>query len=213
MKNILITRSQFNPQAIPHDFTKDDYRFFFEPLFTIEKLPIEKISEKVSAVIITSANACFALEDSKIGKATKIFTVGAKTADRIKKIGFQNVVISPNNSAASLLDFLKKEPGQILYFRGSKISFDFAAKLKNLREIIAYKTHAVENFSADFKKIPYDEVIIFSKNSCEIFCDLISRHNLLEYFSRSQIICPSDEILKKARELGFEKSHFRKIFP
>lgn len=213
MKNLLITRAESSSRQLLRTFDEEDCNFFFEPLFTVEKLPIEKISDEFSAAIITSANACFALEDSKIGKEIKIFTVGIKTADELKKLGFQNIVISPENSAASLFDLIAKESGKLLYFRGSEISFDFAKKLKNLREIIAYKTHAVENFSADFKKIPYDEVIIFSKNSCEIFCDLISRHNLLEYFSSSQIICPSDEILKKARELGFEKSHFRKIFP
>lgn len=212
MKNLLITRSKSASRELLRAFDEKDCNFFFEPLFTIEKLPFEKISNEISAVIITSANACFALENSKIRKEIKIFTVGTKTADELKKIGFQNIVISPKNSAVSLFDLVAKESGPIVYFRGLDISFDFAAKLQNVSEVIVYKTHAIEKFSTDFKKIPYDEVIIFSKNSCEIFRELISRHNLLEYFSRSQIICPSDEILKKARELGFEKSHFRKIF-
>lgn len=212
MKNVLITRSKSSSDEVLQSFKKDECRFFFEPLFDVKKLPTEKISEKISAVIITSANACFALENSKIGKETKIFTVGVKTANELKKIGFQNIIISPNNSAASLFNQIAEESGQILYFRGSIISFNFAEKLKNIRDILAYETRAVKNFSADFKKIPYDEVIIFSKNSCEIFRNLISQHNLLEYFSHSQIICPSEQILKKARELGFKQSHFRQIF-
>lgn len=217
MKNILITRSQDNSQELARLLGKKGFRVFFEPLFTVEKISAEevlqKISAPISAIIITSANACFALQNSKIGKETKIFTVGPKTAAELRRVGFQNIIVSPRNSAESLLDLVAKESGQILYFRGSVISFDFAQKLKNVRDIIVYRTHEVENFSIDFKKITYDEVMIFSKNSCEIFHNLISRHNLLEYFSESQIICFSQQILEKARELGFKKTGLQKLLP
>lgn len=217
MKNILITRSQDNSQELARLLGKKGFRVFFEPLFTVEKISAEevlqKISAPISAIIITSTNACFALQNSKIGKETKIFTVGPKTAAELRRVGFQNIIVSPRNSAESLLDLVAKESGQILYFRGSVISFDFAQKLKNVRDIIVYRTHEVENFSIDFKKITYDEVMIFSKNSCEIFHNLISRHNLLEYFSESQIICFSQQILEKARELGFKKTGLQKLLP
>ncbi len=214
MKNILVTRLEENSIELSNRLRTEGYQVFFEPLFTIEKLPtkkiIEEISRPISAVIITSGNAISALENSKIGKETKIFTVGTKTAKILERIGFQNVVVSPKNSAESLFDFIANEPGQILYLRGSVISFDFAQKLKNVREILTYKTHEVENFSANFAKIYYDEVMIFSKNSCEIFHKLISRHNLLEYFSNSKILCLSPQILEKAKNLGFKNLELSK---
>lgn len=205
MRNILVTRSPSASAEIARLLENQGFYVSCEPLFTVEKLAVEKISSPISAVIVTSLNACFALENSGISKEIKIFTVGKKTAQELERIGFKNIILSPQNSAESLFDLVKEESGPILYFRGSIISFDFAAKLKNIREILAYKTHEVENFSANFKKISYDEVLIFSKNSLEIFHKLIARHNLLEYFASAQILCLSDQILDSAKKYGFKK--------
>ncbi|MBM3579512.1 MAG: uroporphyrinogen-III synthase [Alphaproteobacteria bacterium] len=197
MKNILVTRLAPASRA--------NAKIFYEPLFTVEQLVVERISEPISAAIVTSANACFALEESRIAKGTKIFTVGEKTAAKLRRTGFQNIILSPQNSAESLQDLIADEPGLILYFRGSTISFDFAKLFPNIRDVFVYKTHEIKNFSTYFQKIPYDEVLIFSKRSCEIFHQVITRNNLLEYFSNSQILCLSQKILERARELGFKK--------
>ncbi|MBU6140686.1 MAG: uroporphyrinogen-III synthase [Proteobacteria bacterium] len=205
MKSALITRTKNSSAEIIKFLENRRFQVFCEPLFTVEKLSVEKISTPISAAIITSSNACLALENSGIAKETKIFTVGEKTAERLKQSGFQNIVLSPKNSADSLFDLLTRESGPIVYFRGSVISFDFAKKLENVREIHSYKTCEIENFSTDFRKIPYDQVLIFSKNSCEIFYKIITRNNLLEYFTNSQILCLSQQILERARDLGFKK--------
>lgn len=205
MKNILITRSPNHCKKLVAKFSAQRFRVFCEPLFEVENITLEKITKPTAAVIITSSNAISALLDSALNKTTKIFTVGPNTATKLRKCGFENIVTSPNFSAESLFELVKEETGPILYFRGSIISFDFAAKLKNIHEIIAYKIHELEKFSPDFKKIPYDKVLIFSKNSCEIFNKLIRRHNLLEYFANAQILCPSQQILEKAKELGFNR--------
>ncbi len=206
MKNVLITRSPSASAEIAQLLANQEFQIFCEPLFTVEKLAVEKVFTPISAAIVTSLNACLALENSGISKKTKILTVGKKTAQELERIGFKNIILSPQNSAESLFDLAAQESGQILYFRGSVISFDFAAKLKNVRDILAYKTHEAENFSADFKKISYDEVLIFSKNSLEIFHKLITRHNLLEYFASSQILCLSDQILDCAKKFRFKKT-------
>lgn len=206
MKNILVTRAQSASAKIIHILQDSGSRVFFEPLFTVEKLPIKKISKPVCAVIVTSLNACDALLDSGIKKETKIFTVGKKTEQELSNRGFQNIILSPGNSAESLFDLITKESGQIIYFRGSIISFDFAARLRNVEEILAYKTHKITNFSTDFRRIFYDQVLVFSKNSLEIFHKLLVRHNLLEYFTNAQILCLSQQILERAKELGFHKT-------
>jgi uroporphyrinogen-III synthase len=205
MKNILITRSFIASAEIIRLLESQEFQIFCEPLFTVEKLAVEKISAPISAIIVTSINACFALDNSGIDRETKIFTTGKKTAQELRRIGFKNIILSPRNSAESLFDLVAQEPGQILYFRGSIISLDFAAKLENVRDILAYKTHEVENFSTDFKKIPYDEVLIFSKNSLKIFYKLIAKYNLLEYFASAQIVCLSEQILDLAKKFRFKK--------
>lgn len=209
MKNILITRSAKTSAKLIQTLKGRGFNVFCEALFSVEKLTTGIVSTPVSAAIITSLNACSALEYSKIEKETKIFTVGKKTAEELRHLGFNNIILSPQNSAESLFDLVEKEKGKILYFRGSLISFDFAKKSKNIEEIRAYKTHEIEDFSAEFKKLLqeeiFDEVLIFSKNSLEIFHKLITKHNMLEYFTNSQMLCLSQQILKRAKELGFKK--------
>lgn len=203
MKNVLITRSAIVSTDVIQSLENGGFNVFCEPLFTVEKLPVQKISSPISAIIVTSLNACFALNE--IAKETKIFTVGKKTAQELERLGFQNIILSPRNSAESLFDLIAKETGRVLYLRGSVISFDFAAKLRNVEEILVYKTHEMENFSANFKHIPYDEVLIFSKNSLEIFSNLVTKHNLLEYFAGSRILCLSEQILDFAKKFPFKK--------
>lgn len=218
MKNILITRPKNQAQDLARTLTAQGFSTFIEPLFSVKKLPVssEKIDE-ISAVIITSANASFALIDSSLPKETKIFAVGKKTAEQLLENGFKNIIFSPQNSAKSLCELIQKthedKTRPILYFHGSIMSLDFARELKkfdfNVKNICVYKTEEMTNFSAEFLQFAQrnscDEVLIFSKNSAQIFFKLAKKHNLLEYFNSSQILCLSSEILNLVKEFGFKK--------
>lgn len=208
-KTVLITRPSEQGQALAAFFKAQGFSPFIEPLFTVEKVAIPKIERAFSSVIVTSINACEALENIGFDPRTKIFTIGKKAEEELRHFGFINVLRSPEFSAESLAKIIENEEGDILYLRGETISFDFAKKFKNVSEIIAYKIHALENFSEEFikftKKNPCDEVLIFSRNSAEIFFNLAIKHNLLEYFSSSQIFCLSEKIQKRISELGFKK--------
>jgi len=208
-KNVLITRP--SEQAVElADFLKaEGFTPFIEPIFSVEKNAIPKITRAFSSVIITSINACDALENIGFDPHTKIFTIGKKTEKELRDFGFLNVITSPKNSAESLEKMIALEEGDILYLRGEKISFDFAAKHKNITEITAYKVHPEKSFSPQLLKFAqkniFDEVLLFSSNSAEIFFNLAIKHNLLEYFLASQIFCLSEKIQKRARDLGFKK--------
>lgn len=205
MKNILITRDEKASTELLTRLNAKNYRCFFEPLFSVKNLSIKKPETEFSAIIITSANACFALQEIGADKQSKIFTVGKHTAKKLNEAGFHNVVISKNNSAESLTESLAAENGPILYLRGSVISFDFKKHFKNIFELTVYETVEVENFSAKFSKIAYDEIYIFSQNSCRIFHRIITQNNLLEYFANAQILCLSPQIAEQAKKLGFAK--------
>lgn len=208
--NILITRPKEQARNLSSFLLAQGFSTFIEPIFSVEKLPIPKITKAFSSVIISSINACEALESIGFDMHTKIFVVGKKTEKELQDFGFLNIVVSPENSARSLEELVLKEEGEVLYLRGEMVSFDFAKKFKNITEIIVYKIHAKENFSAEFlefaKTNSCDEVLIFSSNSAEIFFNLAIKHNLLEYFSDSQIFCFSEKIQKRIAELGFKKT-------
>jgi len=208
-KNVLITRPKEQAVELAAFLREQGFLPFIEPIFAVEKMAIPKIERAFSSVIITSINACDALENIGFDPHTKIFTIGKKTEKELRAFGFLNVITSPKNSAESLEKMVAKEEGDILYLRGEKISFDFAARHPNVTEITAYKIQPAENFSPELlnfaPKNIFDEVLLFSSNSAEIFFNLAIKHNLLEYFLASQIFCLSEKIQKRTKELGFEK--------
>jgi uroporphyrinogen-III synthase len=216
MKNILITRPKDQAQEIAYLLQRNGFQPFIEPLFSVIKLPlIKKILPQISAIIITSANACEAV--TNFPKTTKIFSVGKKTTQKLTQAGFDNIIVAPENSAESLRDLIIKthdKAGLMLYFHGSVISLDFSQELKNLgfavEKILAYETHEVKNFSAELlkfsQKAVFDQVLLFSLNSARIFLNLAAKHNMLEYFKHCQILCMSEKILHDVKKSGFQNS-------
>ena len=225
MKNILLTRPREHSRELAELLEKGGFAPFIEPLFVVKKnLVNKKVQAKTAAIIITSANACDAVIDFGFAKEVTIFSVGKKTAKKLIAAGFTNIVTAPENSAESLKDLIVKTADkslEILYFHGSIVTLDFQNELTKLnfkvQKILAYETFAVENFSPEFLEISrqktFDQVLIFSRNSAKIFFKLASRHNLLEYFAASQILCLSKKILSDVQNFGFTNSATFEEFP
>jgi len=226
MKNILITRARKHSHEIKQLLQKGNFSTFIEPLFVVKKINIDEVlTDPVSAAIITSANACKALIDFRFPKNARIFVVGKKSAKELIKAGYKNILYSPKNSAASLKELIVKthqnKSQDILYFHGPKITLDFKEELEKfgfkVRKILSYNVIEIENFTENFlQTVPqknFDHVLIFSQNSAKIFFKLATKHNLLEYFKASQILCLSDKILEDVKKLGFENSDTFSKFP
>ncbi len=221
MKNILLTRPHEHSHELAELLEKAGFATFIEPLFVVKKNSVTKRNQnQISAVIITSANACDAVIDFGFSKDVKIFSVGKKTAQKLIAHGFTNIITAPENSAESLKNLIAKtadQSSEILYFQGSVVTLDFQSELKNVTNILAYETFANENFSTEFLKISqqktFDQVLLFSKNSAQIFFKLAARHNLLEYFATSQILCLSEKILDCVKKFGFTNSTTFAEFP
>lgn len=218
MKSVLITRQKNQSQKIAKLFEVQGFTVFIEPLFFVEKIDVKKqiFDEEISAAIITSINACSALNDFSFPKNKKIFAVGKRTAEKLSENGFKNIAISPKNSAASLMDLIikthKNKTDSLLYFHGSIISLDYEKELKNfgfkVKKILSYKTYESENFSTELLEISrqkiFDHVLIFSQNSAKIFEKLARKNNLLEYFKASQLVCLSERIRLDAENFQFQ---------
>lgn len=216
MSNVLLTRSHNNSCELAEMFECEGFAVSVEPLFIVEEIGDVKINKNISAAIISSANACKALINSELPRDIKIFSVGKKTAEKLSAAGFFNISVSLENSAKSLKDLIIEkgdEALEIAYFHGSIITLDFAKELQKsgfkVQKILAYTTKEIANFSPEFLKKcrdeKFDRVLIFSENSARIFFKLAAQHNMLEYFSDSQILCLSKKILDEAQRLGFKK--------
>ena len=107
MKNILITRPKDQAREMADLLQRDGFQPFIEPLFSVIKLPlIKKNLPQISAIIITSGNACEAVIN--FPKTTKIFSVGKKTTQKLEQAGFKNIIVAPENSAKSLRELIIK---------------------------------------------------------------------------------------------------------
>lgn len=210
MNNILITRKEKNQDKICTILKDGGFSVFFEPLFEVKKniYSLPQVSD--FAIIITSANACRAIINSKIDKKVKIYALGKASVEELHLGGFNNIIFSEEKNAASLKKLILAQHDQnmpLIYFRGSLISLDFAKELPGFKieDFLAYEIIENNNFSLEImKKInageKFDHILVFSKNSGKILFDLIKRHNLVEYFLGAKIVCFSKEILTFLQE-------------
>jgi len=225
MAKILLTRPEKLSQKIAQTLAQKNLSSLIQPLFSIAQIDhLQPINQKLKAVLITSSAAVFALEKLAVKKDILILVVGKKTADVVKKLGYQNLLFA-NNSAASLLDLALEKLSKnnsnnnlIIYLAGEKITLDLTEKLSeqnfNAQKIVVYKTVEIEKFSNStidaIKSGNVSEVWIYSKNSLKIFYKLAQKHNLLECLSEIKILCLSQEIAELAKETGFLKTEIIK---
>jgi uroporphyrinogen-III synthase len=213
IKNILITQDKNRAQNLVENLERSGFLSFLEPLFMVKKLAVSIFEGETFFVIITSANAIPAVIESGISKKIKIYTVGKSTAEKLKKLGFENVIFSSKNSAKDLKDIILQQeiPAKGLYFRGSVISLDFKVELKKcgfvIEDILSYETIENHSFSENLLEVSkvknFDYVLIFSQNSAKIFLKLAKKHNLLEYFKKSEILVISKKIIEVFDDFGF----------
>lgn len=221
MKNILITRSKNRSKKLKEALEDFGYKVFIEPLFSVKKnfisknLLLENVQE-ISNILISSSNAIYILKELKIPKETPIYAVGSSTASKIKKLGYKNIFYPKKSSGLELYKIIIKnlKPQIFYYFHGEKISFDFKNKLQKkgfkVKNFEVYKTSEIKNFSKELKEFSlnnkFDEILIFSQNSLEIFNKICQKYNLIEYFNWASIICISKKIEKNAQKIGFKKT-------
>ncbi len=215
MAKILLTRPKKLSSKIAKNLAQKNLSSLIQPLFSIAPIDnFQPINRKLQAILITSSAAVFALEKLAIKKDFLILAIGQKTADKIKKLGYKNVLIA-TGSAASLLNLalenLSKSSGLIIYLSGEIITLDLAQKLQeqnfSAQRIVTYKTTPRKKLSGttidEIKNGNVSEVWIYSKNSLKIFYKLAKQHNLLECLNGIKILCLTEGIADLASELKF----------
>ncbi len=211
MKNVLITRSQDKSSDLVELLSSYNYHGFAESLLTVQKSsPIVDLTKEISAIIVTSSNSCNVIAELGLDKNILVFAVGKITARSMKKLGFNNIVFPQNYSAQNLKKLILEtsfdHSGKILYFRGEEVTLDFKEELSDfdIEDVVSYKVNENANFSQDLlnfaKTENFDQVLLFSLNSAQIFFNLAKKHNMLEYFRVSKIVCLSDKILELVQE-------------
>ena len=144
-------------------------------VFEIEYLKFDLDLEKYDALVFTSKNAIFSLEENGINwKSTPSYVIAPKTADIAKKFGANIAFIGfsghGNDFANELIPYLKNK--KTLYIRALKTVSNLTNILKengiDIDEIISYKTSC--NKQQEKKALDKNSTIIFtSPSSVECF--------------------------------------------
>ena len=143
-------------------------------VFEIEYLRFDLDLEKYDALVFTSKNAIFSLEENGINwKSTPSYVIAPKTADIAKKFGANIAFIGfsghGNDFANELIPYLKNK--KTLYIRALKTVSNLTNILKengiDIDEIISYKTSCNKQ---EIKILDKNSTIIFtSPSSVECF--------------------------------------------
>ena len=144
-------------------------------VFEIEYLRFDLDLEKYDALVFTSKNAIFSIEENGINwKSTPSYVIAPKTADIAKKFGANIAFIGfsghGNDFANELIPYLKNK--KTLYIRALKTVSNLTNILKengiDIDEIISYKTSC--NKQEEKKALDKNSTIIFtSPSSVECF--------------------------------------------
>jgi uroporphyrinogen-III synthase len=203
----LITRPKNQAQYAAQNLKALGHEFLIDSMIDIEVS--KKISNldfsKFSHFIITSANACKYISKLNLDKDKIFFTVGDKSREEIKKLGFKNV-INAQNSAILLRDLMVKELDQskdkILYFRADIVSYDLEKFFRNknfyFNSVISYKSNEVSEFQQKtidkLKTKEIDKILIYSQRAAEVFYKLSKTHGILNKILDVEIVCLSQNI-------------------
>ncbi|MFB1033343.1 MAG: uroporphyrinogen-III synthase [Aliarcobacter cryaerophilus] len=143
-------------------------------VFEIEYLKFDLDLKKYDALVFTSKNAIFSLEENGISwKSIPSYVIAPKTADIAKEFGANIAFIGfsghGNDFAYELIPYLKDK--KILYVRALKTVSNLANILKengiNIDEVISYKTSCNKQ---EKKALDKNSTIIFtSPSSVECF--------------------------------------------
>ncbi len=203
---ILITRPI--EEALILQEKLDNFDTFIEPMTELHLMNIENFPaiQKPMNFILTSFNALKFLQKHKLHsndaiKNSTFFTIGQKTAEMAKKLGFENVKIPASGNVQSLIELILEQnlKDECLYLRGNHISVDLKKSLGEngvmVKEAITYEMKETSKISKEcealirLKKIK--AILFFSKRAVEIFCKLTAGSHLqkqAQAFSFSQQI-------------------------
>lgn len=181
-----------------------------EPLLTIERLPARLDLERVQAIVLTSANAAFALEAVPAGMP--IFAVGERTAAAARRVGHEQVQVAGGDvrSLASLIArCCHPADGALLHVCGTKVKEGLAETLAaagfELCRKPVYRALAARTLSAELQSAlrarRIDAVMLFSPRSARIFVDLVSGHDLGSHLDRALALCLSAAVAEPCRAL------------
>ncbi len=224
MTKILITSTNLpDLSSISLDISAN--LIFYEELLKITTLNtiiiqnfLSHQQNNIDAIIISSQNALYVLNNRFLNKDIKIFTVGKNTAQKILNLGYKNVFFPTKYGAEELLQIILSKYNllknqHLVYLHGSAITLDFSKILlaKNIKvtSFLAYNTSFSDFFSDSLQQFldvdNFNKIFIFSSNALVAFFHKMQNNRLQNNLINSNIYCISNKVASQAKSYGFKK--------
>ena len=218
---ILITRDINNANKLAYQLKEKGFSYLIYPLFKVLYLKANIFNKiitnifKPQSVIITSSNALEYFYSLNFPKNIKIFAVAQNTANNLKGVGYNNIIIA-NNASKVLAKIISSNPNKrqkILYLSGEIISHDICQSLTEsglkAKRIIAYKISEQQCLSSEIitkiRNNNINHITIYSNNTANILKRLLGKYTLLKYCRTINLLCFSQDIIEYCQEIGFSK--------
>lgn len=218
---ILVTRPQPDNDATAAALRAQGYAVLAAPMLRFERVMLALDPEtSVDAVIVTSANALRALAEQPARQglqALPLFTVGDRTAQAARDIGFAQVV-SAAGDAGALRDVLVKNAGKklpkqgatLLYLAGADLARDLAGELGDRGfHVVTQTTYRMapvaslpDDVTAAFAAGGIDAVLHYSRRSARAFFAAAGRDGVEISALALPHCCLSEAVAAVARDAG-----------
>lgn len=208
-KLALITRPIGDAKETESELLKIGISSFCEPLLEVhhtQNAPkiIRPYLDSCQALVATSANAL-----RSVGAVNKkIITVGKRSAQIAKELGYTQIFHSSDN-VATLEKYIEKnfspQNGSLLYISASTISQELRPAGFNVKRMVVYSSKPVEHLSdkckALLQKKQLDYVLFFSESAATRFRHLADDFDL----KKAICCCLSKKVSEPILDMGFKE--------
>ena len=198
MPTVLLTRPQQDSDALAAALAERGIASIISPVITIKRQPVPPIATPIDGIILTSRHALHATA----GLTAPCYVVGAHTAQVAQNYGLH--VVAQAETAEALAQLLPAD--QCYYYpSGAHVPHDFTHAIR----VIAYTAEASSTLSEQaiiaIRNHQLHGAALFSPRSAQIFCGLITHHNLQEQLKYVNAYCISEHTARQCKVLAWKQ--------
>ena len=220
---ILITRPTNEAKKLKSLLGTFGYKSHINSLSSVTQINKKINFTKGFVILVTSLRATNIIIKSKLlNKEKKFIVVGSASRDKLKNLGFKNILYFAQSSE-ELVDFFKinfkkiireKKLEGIEYFTGSITTQSLITNLKRhvdlpIKKNIVYNTKFIKSFSLSTKKLleggKIKICLIFSQQNAKEFLNLMQKTKLSECNKDMKFLTLSPNISSIIKKRGYKK--------
>ncbi|GHF13049.1 uroporphyrinogen III methyltransferase [Kordiimonas sediminis] len=178
MTSILVTRPEGQTSTTVRTLGDMGLNAIVRPLTRVEPVDFE-LNYEPAAVVVTSVNGALHGLNRIANKSTRVYTVGKRTAEVVREMGF-DIVIDGDGTAKSILGlvhtFQQSVGGTIVHLSGETLAHDVVADLTGAgytaHRQVCYETHRLDLTQEDmdtFQQAKISWVVFYSATALTIF--------------------------------------------